>query len=193
MKPGFLVLLFAASLAAETALSLKEALTQALSSHPALEAGAGRVAASEGRRAQAALRPNPRVAFQTENLRAHGTPPFSFRQDADTFAYLMQPFETAGKRGRRVDIADLGVRRAQLERDLLRREIASRVKAAYWHAAGAGKIQSLLRENAGNFQQIVDYHEIRVREGAMAEADLLRVRLESDRLAIAANTAALEA
>ncbi|HBY63305.1 MAG TPA: hypothetical protein DEH78_26075, partial [Solibacterales bacterium] len=39
----------------------------------------------------------------------------------------------------------------------------------------------------------MDYHELRVREGAMAEVDLIRIRLESERLAIAANAAALEA
>lgn len=193
MKPSLLLLLSAAVAPAQTTLSLKEAVEQALAGHPALQAGAGRVTASEGQRVQAGLRPNPRFVFQTENLRAHGTPPFSFSQDADTFAYVNQPLETAGKRARRVDVAEAGINRARLEQELLRRLIAARVKQSYWRAAGARKVVDLLRENGRTFQQIVEYHQIRVREGAMAEADLLRVRLESDRLAIAANTAALEA
>lgn len=193
MKPIFLVLLFSVSAPAQTALSLKEAVARALAEHPALQAEAGRVAVSEGARTQAGLRPNPRFTFQSENLRAHGTPGFSFSRDADTYAFLTQPIETAGKRARRIEVAEAGVRRAQLEMDLLRRQIAARVKTAYWSAAGAKKIQDLLRENGRTFQQIVEYHELRVREGAMAESELLRVRLESDRLAIAANSAALDA
>jgi outer membrane protein TolC len=177
----------------QTTLSLKEAVEQALAGHPALQASAGRVTASEGQRVQAGLRPNPRFVFQTENLRAHGRPPFSFSRDADTFAYLSQPLETAGKRARRVEVAEAGIHRARLEQELLRRLIAARVKQSYWSAAGARKVVDLLRENGRTFGQIVEYHQIRVREGAMAEADLLRVRLESDRLAIGANTAALEA
>jgi len=193
MKTSFLLLLSGVCVSAQSTLSLKEAAEQALAGHPALQAEAGRVTASEGVRLQAGLRPNPRFTFQTENLRANGTPPFSFSRDADTYAYLTQPIETAGKRARRIDVAEAGVRRAQLEMDLVRRQIAARVKSAYWSAAGAQKIRGLLRENVRTFQQIVEYHEIRVREGAMAESELLRVRLEHDRLAISGNSAALDA
>jgi cobalt-zinc-cadmium efflux system outer membrane protein len=55
------------------------------------------------------------------------------------------------------------------------------------------RIHDLLLENVRTFQQIVDYHEARVKEGAMAEGDLLRVRLEADRFALQANLARLDA
>ena len=189
------ILLIAFSLAAygQTALSLREAVSQALKTHPQLAAGAERITASEALRRQAALRPNPRLVLQTENLRAHGQPDFSFGQDADTFAYLSQVFETGGKRDRRVDAAASGVRQAQLERELVVRHIAARVKEAYWNAAGAERLHELLVETGRTFQQVVEFHELRVREGAMAEADLLRVRVEGERLAMSANAAALEA
>jgi outer membrane protein TolC len=58
---------------------------------------------------------------------------------------------------------------------------------------GAQRIHALLVESATNFARTVEYHEIRVREGAMAEADLLRIRLESERLNLAATNALLEA
>lgn len=181
------------ALAAPPELTLRDAVAQALATHPLLAAGAERISAAEGLRAQAGLRPNPRIYLQTENLRAHGTPGFNFAEQADTYAYFAQPFETAGKRDRRVEAAAASVRRAELERELLTRQIASRVKMAYWNAVVAQRSQDLLRENLDTFRQIVAYHEIRVKAGAMAEADLLRVRLEADRLTIGANSAALEA
>jgi cobalt-zinc-cadmium efflux system outer membrane protein len=188
-----LLALFSLTAIAQTTLSLREAVSQALSSHPLLAVGTQRIAASEGLRRQAGLRPNPRVVLQTENVRAYGNPGFNFSRDADTFAYFSQTFETAGKRTRRVDAAAANLRRAELERELLARQIGSRVKRAYWYAVGAQRIHELLLETGRTFQQVVDYHEIRVREGAMAEADLLRVRVEGERIAINANTAALDA
>jgi cobalt-zinc-cadmium efflux system outer membrane protein len=66
------------------------------------------------------------------------------------------------------------------------------VRQAYWNAAGAEKVYRLLTESARNFQQIVDYHEKRVREGALAEADLIKVQLEHDRLKVSVDSAGLE-
>ncbi len=178
---------------AQTSLSLRDAVSQALRTHPLLAAGSERIAAAEGLRVQSSYRPNPRIILQTENLRAHGEPGFKFSDQADTYAYFSQLIETAGKRDRRVEVASANVRRAELERELLERQIAGRVKLAYWNAAGAQKAYELLLDTIRNFRQIVDYHEARVREGAMAEVDLLRVRLEGERLDLAANSAALEA
>jgi len=178
---------------AQQSLSLADAVGAALRSHPLLNAGAERIAAAGGMLTQAGLRPNPRVFLQTENWRPYGTPSFSANSDPDTFALFMQPIETAAKRTRRQEAASTQVRRAQLERELLAFHIATRVRLAYWNAAGAEKVQRLWIENQKTFRQIVEYHEIRVREGAMAEADLLKVRLEGERLALSANAAALDA
>ena len=51
----------------------------------------------------------------------------------------------------------------------------------------------MLQASVANFQQIVDYHAARLSAGAIAEQDFLRVRLESERLKISANLAAIEA
>ncbi len=193
MRRSFLLVLFPLAAFGQTTLSLREAVSQAMQTHPLLAAGAERTAVSEGLRRQAGLRPNPRLILQTENLRAHGSPGFRLGQDADTFAYLSQTLETGGKRDRRVEAAAANLRQSQLARELLAREIAGRVKQAYWNAAGAERLHALLLEAGRTFQRVVDYHELRVREGAMAEADLLRVRVESERLAITAGSAALEA
>lgn len=188
-----LIVLFAAAAPAQTKLTLQEAVQRALSEHPLLKAGEQRIAVAHGERKQAGLSPNPQLVLQQENLRFSGSPAFPYWTETDTFAFLRQNFETKGKRQRRVEAASTAVTRAELERQLLARHIAANVKRAYWAAAGARRIHELLLEAAKNFLLIVEYHEIRVKEGAMAEADLLRIRLESERLTLAATHAALRA
>ena len=192
MKIGTISLVCALPLAAGT-LTVREAVERALAWHPALGVAAERVAALEGLRQQAALRLNPRFIFQTENLRGWQSPEFRFGTQTDTFAYLQQTLETAGKRERRTELAEANRRRGDLERELLRRQIAARVKAAYWNAAAAQRLLSVWEEAVANFEQVVQFHEARVREGAMAEVDLIRVQVERERLSIQAVAARLEA
>jgi len=189
----FFPALMAVTAAAQSNLSLRDAVSAAMKDHPLLQAGKDRIEAAEGLRRQAGFMPNPRLILQSENARPYGNPAFVYWRDMDNFAYLQQTFETAGKRDRRVDLAAANVRRVELERELLERQIASRVKQAYWYAVGARRAEELLTEDVRNFQRIVEYHEVRVKEGAMAEADLIRVRIERERLLIALNGTALEA
>jgi cobalt-zinc-cadmium efflux system outer membrane protein len=77
--------------------------------------------------------------------------------------------------------------------ELNRRHIASRVSLAYWAAAGAARVEDLLRKEAEGFDRLVQYHRDRVREGAAPEVDLLRIEVERDRLASAARTAEQDA
>lgn len=189
----FHILLAAISADAQTQLSLQDAVAAAIKEHPALQASADRIAVNEALRRQAALTPNPKLILQSENTRPYLNSSFVYWRDTDNFAYLQQTLETGGKRDRRVDLAAANIRRSELERDLLRSQITGRVKLAYWAAVGAHSIAALLREDRTSFQRIIEYHEVRVREGAVAEADLIRVRLEGERLAIAINAAELEA
>ncbi|MCS7025963.1 MAG: TolC family protein [Bryobacteraceae bacterium] len=176
---------------AQVKLSLSEAVNQALEGNPSLQASRERIVLAQGLRQQAGLIPNPRLILQTENTRPYS--PFVFPRDTDNFAYLQQTVETGGKRERRIDAAAANLRRAELEQEVLRRQIAVRVKTAYWAASGAKTVERLLAQDVESFRRIVDYHETRVKEGAMAEVDLIRIRLENERLEISLNYATLEA
>ena len=186
-------LLIPLSLPAQQSLTLNDAVSTALAGHPLLAAGQQRIASATGQRRQAGLTFNPRLVLQAENLRFPGDTPYVVNRDNDYFAFLQQTLESSGKRGKRVELASLGLRTAELELEILRRQVAFRVRHAYWAAAGAQRSHELLVASQKNFQQIVEYHEIRVREGAMAESDLLRVRLESERIMLSANNAKLDA
>ena len=187
-----LIWLLAGSLHAQPSMSVGEALEKARQTHPALQGTAGRIAAARAGIAQARLSPNPKLFVQTENWRGWNTPGLSSSQ-VDTYAYLSQPVELGGKRQRRSALAESSLLRVELERELVERQVLVAVKQAYWGAAGAERVHRVLLQSLENFQQVIDYHEARVREGAMAEADLLKVRLEGERLALALNTSALEA
>jgi len=179
--------------AAQEPLTLEAAVERALASHPLLAEGRERVESARGQLRQAPLTFNPKLVLQAENYRNWGSRPILTSRETDDFAYLQQTFETAGKRGKRAELASRGLRAAELELAVLRRRVARDVSLAYWAALGAQKMQELLLESVRNFEKIVEYHEIRVREGAMAENDLLRVKLELGRIQLAANNAGLDA
>jgi cobalt-zinc-cadmium efflux system outer membrane protein len=181
------------ALPAQVRLTLADAVSEALTGNPQITAAAARVAVAEGLRHQASLGPNPRLFLQSENSRFGGSPPFSYPRDADTYAFIAQTIETGGKRQRRVDAATENVHRSELERQLQRQQVASRVSIAYWTAVGAVRNRDLLQLELINFDQVVQFHRNRVREGAAAEVDLLRVEVERDRLTVAASAAAQEA
>jgi len=190
---AFLLIVATLPVVAQEPLTLHEALDRALAAHPLLQVSSQRIRVAEGQRRQAALRPNPRLLLQTENWEPYASRTFSASRSTDNFLMVSQLLQTAGKRELRAEAAAERVRLSEIERELVEQQIAARVKAAYWRAATAAKLHELLLANGRNFDQMVEYHEIRVREGAMAEADLLRVRLEAERWRLAANTADLEA
>ncbi len=167
---------------AQTPLTLQQAVTEALRNSPQILASQARTAAAEGDRHQAGLAPNPRLYVQTENARFWGSTPFSFPNSTDDYGYVGQVVEVAGKRARRVEVATAGVRFAASQNLVVARGIRYRVGSAYWMAAGAARIRELLEQSLQTYEENVTYHRNRVREGAMAEADLLRIELERDRV-----------
>ncbi|MEQ1947753.1 MAG: TolC family protein [Bryobacteraceae bacterium] len=188
-----LVFVAAIPLAGQEVLSIDEAVRRALANHPLLAAQTERIAAAGGLVQQARLRPNPIIYMQSENWSITGADPIGTSVNSDQFGYFTQTIETGNKRQRRVEASQEAQKLTTLERELLEKQIAARVKQAYWAAAGAERIRQLWVEQQDNFRQTIEYHEIRVREGALAESELLRVRLEADRFSVAAASAELGA
>src|SRR5260370_4336728 len=98
----------------------------------------------------------------------------------------------AGKRSKRVELAKQATEIARLASETLRRQIAGDVLEAYWRAESASRALELYSESAKYFQQVIDYHQARFKEGKLAEVDLMRVRLEGERVRAAAAEAQLE-
>ncbi len=175
-------------------LSFESALNQALQNNPQLAAAEGRIEEARGQRTQVGLKPNPRVTVQSEDIRPSTNQlPFSFVNSTEDYLLVGQVIETARKRERRIDLADSAVRTTQLEQELTRRQITSRVGSAYWSAASSARARDLLQEILQTYQEDVDYSRNRVKEGVMAEADLMRIQLERDRTRAEVLTAARDA
>lgn len=164
---------------AQTPLSMADAVTFALSHRPEIRAALDRTAAAAHLQKQAGLIPNPRIFLQSEDLRASH---FDFWQDSETFAYAAETLETSGRRAGRIATATQQVEGSRLRADQVRFQIALSVRQAYWRALSGQRLASLYREDSNYFRQIISYHEARFREGRLAEVDLLRVRLEGERV-----------
>jgi cobalt-zinc-cadmium efflux system outer membrane protein len=174
---------------AQTPLSLQDAVDIALRSRPDLKASHEEIAAARGRQRQAGLWFNPDFQFSNENLR----PGQHYSRDVDTQALLAQRLDVFGKRGARVALAAEDVKHTQAEDELARRNAVRDVKLAYWAARGAQETRDLLRASTANLRDIVAYHTAQLSVGAISEQDVLRVRLESERVQIAANLAQIAA
>ena len=173
-------------------LTLADAVEGALSRHAIIPAAQAKLHSAEGLAVQARAHPNPAFTFQMENWRFEGSPAFQPAQDVDWFAYVSQRIETGGKRAKRTEVGKQNTGLAALELELLKWNVRQEVRRAYYRALLAQKRLAMMTENNESFQQIVEYHRFRVREGAMAEADLVKVELEAARLGLERETGALE-
>lgn len=179
---------------AQMRLSLDQAVAIALKANPLMAESSAMVEAARGNRVQAGVLPNPKFIFQSENTRlGWGNQPFSYWNDTDNYLYLTQPIEIAGKRSSRIQAATAGVKLSESERVLARRQLEGRVSYWYWNSLAAARVHDLLAQDLNTFQRIVKYHHNRVREGAIPEADLIRIELERDRVAMTVRSAGIEA
>ena len=122
---AFLALLLPLSLFPQQPLTLASAIREAIEKHPLLAAADGRVSTAQGLLEQAALKPNPRLTVQLENLRGGWQSPYRPLTDNDHFIYITQTLETARKRERRTDLATANKELAAIARDILAQRIAA--------------------------------------------------------------------
>jgi cobalt-zinc-cadmium efflux system outer membrane protein len=180
-------------LADQAHLSLGSALDRARMQNPQVAMAQARVSEAEGMRNQASLIPNPSLYASSENTPLGGSQPFTFGNDTDDYVYLIQKIELGGKRSRRVAFASENVSQLSIQSEGAMHRLLARVASAYWMAAGSAALDQLYKREVKTLDDIVDYNRARVQKGATAEADLIRIQLESDRLKAQARLAAEQA
>ena len=173
---------------AQLRLSLQDAVNEAIRSRASLKADAEQVSVAEGLRKQAGVIPNPEFQFQNENLR----PGQTYTRDVDTLAMINQPLDILGKRKQRMIVADAGVVRSRADYELSEWQVTRQVELAYWAVRGQQEVRDVLKDTADSFQNVIQFHAAQFSAGAIAEQDLLRVRLEGERLKIAADLAFID-
>lgn len=191
---GVLLFLLTSSLHAQSlSLTLNEAVTRMRQNHPLLVVAKQRTAMFEGELIEADLRPNPTLTISGENFPLD--PPeggFGFKRTIDWFAYFSQTLERGNKRELRRANAERAVNIAKVEAEALERQLVYEVKIAYQHAAVAREKIEFLRENINQLSQLVKLNEVRVNAGYTAEGDLIKTRLEAQRIEYAARKTMIE-
>ncbi|MFM8393846.1 MAG: TolC family protein [Acidobacteriota bacterium] len=163
-------------------LTLEDCWRKARENHPLLGAARKRFEGAEQFRRFAGVRPNPTLTYQSENWRAWGRPPFNFSREIDLFVYGTQRLETAGKAGYRRELAAREAATAEIEIDVVRKQLWQAITTQYWRALQLQSDLLVAGENRRDIDQLVTYTTTRLREGFAAEWEVIRVRLEQQTL-----------
>src|SRR5207244_12406590 len=127
-------------------------------------------------RIAARLRPNPSVTIGAENFAISGPTPFG--QLYEAYATYSETIERGGKQKLRESVAELTISGAEAQfADSMRRGIAE-VKRLYFAALLARYEVEAATENRQTFEQLLQFNLARFQQGAIPEADLIKVRLE---------------
>src|SRR5881296_4024737 len=124
----------------------------------------------------ARMRPNPGLSVMAENIRVSGPVPASRLYELS--ATYFETIELGGKRKLREQVAEATISAAEARfADAMRKGIAE-VKRLYFQAVLARRDIQVATENQQMFQQLVQLNLARFQQGAIPEADLIKVRLE---------------
>ena len=126
-------------------LSLRDAITSAINKRPELQAAAQVEASTAQLRRQTGFIPNPRLFYQSENLR----PGVDFTQGVDTYAFATQVLEVSGRRGARIATTDSAVNPSQLTFEQQKRSIELRVAQTYWDTLRLQYLRLLAVQSVG--------------------------------------------
>lgn len=157
-------------------LTLDRVIDRFLQRNLSIEAARYQVDVARAEQIAARIRPNPGFTFSAENLKVSGDTPFNRLYEVSTT--YAQTFELGGKRRLRREVADLivSVSDAKLA-DVLRQRMFD-VKRAYYEAVLARYTQFNAMENRTSFDELIKFNKVRFEEGAVAEGELLKVKLE---------------
>jgi cobalt-zinc-cadmium efflux system outer membrane protein len=157
-------------------LTLERAIERFLRHNVAVEAARHRVDVARAERIAARLRPNPTVTVSAENVKLSGPTPTGDLYEVTTS--LSHPIELGGKRQLRREVADLGVTLAEAQlADALRQRLGE-VKRSFYETLLARTTVEYATETRDGFGELVTLNQTRLEEGAIAEGELLKVRLE---------------
>lgn len=169
---------------ADPVLSLADAVALARERHPGIEAAAGQLMAVRGSARQLGAFPNPVAEWRVEGKNS--------ALDPDRFLTATLPLNLSGRRLALRSSGRAAVRSAEAEATARIRAVEFNAATAYWSAALAQSLLEAATAQREALAGIAEYDAIRMREGAISEATLLRTRLEADRARIAEATARTE-
>ena len=187
-----LIMLFTVAAASQEStgpLTLERIVSTYIERNLELQAARYRLERTKADQIAARLRPNPGITVTAENFVFTGPTPFSRLYEVATS--YSETIELGGKRKLRERAADATVSAAEAQfADAMRRGVAA-VKRLYYEAVLARYNVEVASENRQMFGQLLQVNQSRFEEGAIPEADLIKVRLERIKFDAALKQAAL--
>ncbi|BCA61416.1 transporter [Sphingomonas sp. HMP9] len=150
-------------ISAEPVLTLAEALARAGVSSPFRDVASAGVRAAEAQRQVAALRPNPSIIAETENVAGSGL--YRGLRSSETTLGLALPLERGGKRQARIALADAQIGRAGIGAAIARADLRLRVTQAYVVAVAARRRAAVSRDQVGTAAAVLRAARVRVQAG----------------------------
>jgi cobalt-zinc-cadmium efflux system outer membrane protein len=158
-------------------LSLAAALELAGRQNPGLRADATLQDAARGDAITAALLPNPALLLRFEGYRGG-----SFLDEQEIFLEIGQEIQIAGKRSRRISVAEASTRAIGSDIENAARLLRFAVKQAYYQVVLAQSELTVTRDLLADFDRIIRLNEERFRLGEISGGDLRRVQVERFRI-----------
>jgi cobalt-zinc-cadmium efflux system outer membrane protein len=170
--------------------ALAEALNLTLERNPTLATFPYRLRAADADRLQAALRPQPTLTLEAENLA--GKAPADGVNGAELTLALSQVIELGGKRRERMAVASLARDDSRLAYEQARLDILGEAVSRYILLATLQEQVELAQRSLALTRQSESAARQRVRAGAAPQADLTRLTLASQQADIALQRAQVE-
>ena len=155
------------------ALTVDEAMALFLSQNLDLLITQYGIESAKGLEVTSKLFPNPNLSADTT-----GSTTKSFHDTGSLSLRLDQLFELAGKRGYRQESARYGVLSAEAAFTDAVRTLGFAVKDVFYHVLRARQKLNLAKQNSANFAEVVKINDIRFQKGAIAEVDLIKLRVQ---------------
>lgn len=157
------------------ALTLSQAVAEALARSPDLALAAPVLRAATARLEQAGLRPAPQLLLELEDFAGSGA--FKGTESAQTTLALSQILELGDRRGRRVDAARAGLELLTVEQQARALDVLAEVSRRFIHVAADQDHLRLTQQGTELAQQTVAAVTARVKAAKSPEAELHRARI----------------
>jgi outer membrane protein, heavy metal efflux system len=152
-------------------------IKRALASNGEIAATRLNIERARARLRQAGLRPNPTIEFEQTTGRLTGS-----SGENETSIGLSLPIELGGKRGHRIQLAQIELEAAEAEVADRERRLANEIRTVYAEALAAVR-ELKITEGINNLDlQTTKVVQIRVNEGESAPIELNLLRVEVERL-----------
>lgn len=158
-------------------LTLEEALRLFLTQNLDLLMAHYGIESAKGAQMTAHLFPNPTLNVGTMSSFNHATGPPS--RSTELWGSLSQLFELAGKRGYRIESAQLGTQSAEATVADTVRQLSFAVKDTYFRVQAGRQHLAIAHDNVDRFTRILEVNTIRLKKGFIAEVDLIRLRVQT--------------